>query len=43
MFQLDLFEMDYVKLFDGNNTEKAYLMMDFLGKGYTPLDVGTYA
>ena len=26
-------------MFDGNSTDKAYLMTDLLGKGYTPSDV----
>ena len=39
MFQLDEFEEDYIKLFDGNSTEKAYLMADLLGYGYIPSDV----
>ena len=32
-------KIDYVKLFDGNNTDESYLMADLLGEGYTPLDV----
>ena len=39
MLQLDIFWWDYVKLFDGNSTDKAYLMTDLLGIGYTPQDV----
>ena len=38
MLQLDHYEFDYIKLFDGNNTDKAYLMTDLLGEGYTPSD-----
>ena len=38
MFQLDNSGFDYIKLFDGNNTDNAYLMADLLGNGYTPLD-----
>ena len=38
MFQLDSSEHDYIKLFDGDNTDKAYLMTDLIGKGYTPQD-----
>ena len=39
MFQLGDEYDDYIKLFDGNNTDKAYLITDLLGRGYTPLDV----
>ena len=38
-FQLDWNDKDYIKLFDGNSTDKAYLMADLLGDGYTPSDV----
>ena len=38
MFQLDNAGFDYIKLFDGNNTDNAYLMADLLGNGYTPQD-----
>ena len=38
-FQLDWNDNDYIKLFDGNSTDKAYLMADLLGYGYTPSDV----
>ena len=38
-FNHDFNENDYIKLFDGNSTDKAYLMADLLGKGYTPSDV----
>ena len=32
-------DSDYIKLFDGNSTDKAFLMADLLGRGYTPSDV----
>ena len=36
--QLDS-DSDYIKLFDGNSTNEAYLMEEFLGYGYNPSDV----
>ena len=33
------FDYDYIKLFDGNSTDKAYLIADFQGEGYTPSNV----
>ena len=39
IFQLDSKEADYIKLFDGNSTDKAYLLKDLLGWGYIPSNV----
>ena len=36
---MDWSGVDYIKLFDGNSSDKAYLMADLLGDGYIPSDI----
>ena len=36
---MDFNDDDYIKLFDGNSTDKVYLMADLLGDGYMPSNV----
>ena len=38
-FQLDQYDNDFIKLYDGNSTEQDYLIRELVGLGYTPSDV----